>query len=127
MIYSRYDRDECARAAIRGFLSVPEHFPLVLVSSLRKANYFYAREELDDLISDGVVHQLWELVCNCSIRWGDTPQDWYADCGRRYRAIWLNVYFRPGSLEWMSNLEDVRRENMGKLNFPLGPRGRFHP
>lgn len=104
---------------------MPKHCPLILIANMRKANSFYPREELDDLISEGVSHELWSLVGQCGIKWDDHERDWYEDNQGRYRALWLDVYFRPGTLEWLMNMEDVRREGRGHAAFPKG--GRLHP
>lgn len=101
MTWYVYTRIECILAAVRAYHVAPEHAPLILTANLRRANRLqYSPEELDDLICDGVAYELWGLVLKCDIPWNDHTTDYYYDARGGYRAIYLNPFLRPGTLEW---------------------------
>lgn len=111
MIWYVHARTECILAAVRAYHKAPHHCPLILMANMRRANrHQYTPEELDDLISDGVAHELWGLVQRCQINWSDHPHDYYYDVRGGHRAIYLDVYFRPGTLEWQRAEEELAPE-----------------
>ena len=111
MIYTVYTRWECIFAAVRAYHRAPGHCPVILMSNMRRANRRqHNKEEIDDLIIDGVHHELWAMLAECQIKWNDRPYEYFYDNGGGYRALCLDVYFRPGTLEWQRAEEELAPE-----------------
>lgn len=106
-----FSRDECALAVVRAHHYAPYHCPLVLISNIRRANFSYTHEELDDIINDGMCYELWGLVKDCiNLKWDDMPSDYYYNDRGGHRAIWLAHWFRPLTLEWEAAERTLSRE-----------------